>query len=215
MTERATETPEPGMVLRTPRGRLFRFDPGALCLELLLTSDPGGLPWTYETLREPADLVRWAAESRLPDGLPLVVGDEELQRARVLRGALWRMTRARARGEELAPADTQVVNEAAAAPPLVAAVTPSGERVWAPAATGSALLSTVARDAVELFTGPNAHRVRECEAVECALHFVDTSRPGRRRWCAMGRCGNRHKVRAHRARTALPGDGAGRAEGEA
>ncbi|MEE1805114.1 CGNR zinc finger domain-containing protein, partial [Streptomyces sp. BE133] len=28
----------------------------------------------------------------------------------------------------------------------------------------------------------------------------DTSRPGRRRWCAMERCGNLHKVRAHRAR---------------
>ncbi|WP_411292945.1 CGNR zinc finger domain-containing protein [Streptomyces sp. CBMA123] len=27
-----------------------------------------------------------------------------------------------------------------------------------------------------------------------------TSRPGRRRWCSMERCGNRHKVRALRAR---------------
>lgn len=68
MNEGATGTPEPGLILRTPRGRSFRFDPGALCLELLLTSDPGGLPWSLETLREPADLVRWAGESRLPDG---------------------------------------------------------------------------------------------------------------------------------------------------
>lgn len=203
MTGGATETPEagPGLVLRTPRGRTFRFDPGALCLELLLTSDPGGVPWRLETLREPADLVHWVEESRLPEGLPLVVGDGELERARVLRGALWRMTKARARGEDLAPGDTDVVNETAAAPPLLAVMTPTGHRVWAPGATGTALLSTVARDAVDLFTGPNARRVRECEALECALHFVDTSRPGRRRWCAMGRCGNRHKVRAHRART--------------
>ncbi|GGT12677.1 hypothetical protein GCM10010176_066800 [Nonomuraea spiralis] len=32
---------------------------------------------------------------------------------------------------------------------------------------------------------------------------VDTSRPGARRWCAMERCGNRHKLRALRARQAM------------
>ncbi|MFE9728442.1 CGNR zinc finger domain-containing protein [Streptomyces sp. NPDC005794] len=204
MNAAATGTPDPGLILRTPRGREFRFDPGALCLELLLTSDPGGLPWHYETLGEPADLERWAGESRLPDGLRLVVGAAELDRARELRGALWRMTMSRARGEDLAPGDLDVVNSAAARPPLVAAMSPGGGRTWAPGATGTALLSTVARDAVDLFTGPYAHRIRACEAHNCALHFVDTSRPGRRRWCAMGRCGNRNKVRAHRARLTDP-----------
>ncbi|MEU0491087.1 CGNR zinc finger domain-containing protein [Nocardiopsis sp. NPDC006139] len=29
---------------------------------------------------------------------------------------------------------------------------------------------------------------------------MDSSRPGRRRWCAMGRCGNRHKIRELRSR---------------
>ncbi|MER5897958.1 ABATE domain-containing protein [Streptomyces sp. NPDC001876] len=206
MTASATGTPEPGLILRTRQGRSYRFDPGALCLELLLTSDPGGVPWHYETLREPADLVRWAGESRLPGGLVLLVGEAELARAHALRGALWRMTRARAKGLGLAPADTDVVNAAAAEPPLAALMTADGSREWAPGATGTALLSTVARDAVELFTGPYASRIRECEAHGCALHFVDTSRPGRRRWCAMGRCGNRHKVRAHRARHTEPGD---------
>lgn len=185
---------------------MYRFDPGALCLELLLTCDPGGLPWELEALREPADLIRWAGESRLPDGLPLSVDDAELVGARVLRGALWRMTMARAQGAELAPADVDVVNAAAAEPPLVAGMTAAGRREWASGATGTALLSTVARDAVELFTGPFADRIRVCGSDRCALHFVDTSRPGRRRWCAMGRCGNRSKVRAHRARRAGPGD---------
>ncbi|MFJ8865755.1 CGNR zinc finger domain-containing protein [Streptomyces sp. NPDC102473] len=206
MNGAATGTPEPGLILRTPRGRVFRFDPGALCLELLLTSDPGGLPWRYETLGEPADLVRWAQESRLPDGLRLTVDEAELDRARELRGALWRMALSRARGGGLAPADTDLVNTVAARSPLVAAMTPGGERRWAPEASGTALLSTVARDAVDLFTGPYAHRIRVCEAHDCALHFVDTSRPGRRRWCAMGRCGNLNKVRAHRARHTAPGD---------
>lgn len=201
------------MVLRPPWGRAFRFDPGFLCLELLLTSDPGGLPWHLELLEEPADLIRWAAESRLPDGLEPTVDEAELVRARELRGALWRMTMARAQGGELAPADVRVVNAVAAEPPPVAGMTAAGGREWMPGATGTALLSTVARDAVELFTGPWAQRIRVCEAQGCALHFVDTSRPGRRRWCAMGRCGNRHKVRAHRARTGS-GEAGGAAEEE-
>jgi predicted RNA-binding Zn ribbon-like protein len=62
----------------------------------------------------------------------------------------------------------------------------------------TAALSTLARDAIDLFGGPLAGRVRECAADNCGLLFVDTSRPGRRRWCSMERCGNRAKVRAYR-----------------
>nr|WP_312856528.1 CGNR zinc finger domain-containing protein [Phytoactinopolyspora halotolerans] len=31
--------------------------------------------------------------------------------------------------------------------------------------------------------------------------LVDTSRPGKRRWCSMQRCGNLAKVRGHRQRS--------------
>ncbi|NUP00309.1 MAG: CGNR zinc finger domain-containing protein, partial [Nonomuraea sp.] len=48
-------------------------------------------------------------------------------------------------------------------------------------------------------------RIRECAGDNCPLVFVDTSRPGARRWCAMERCGNRHKLRALRARQAGAG----------
>ncbi|MFC9246671.1 CGNR zinc finger domain-containing protein [Streptomyces sp. NPDC057136] len=197
MTESARDTP--GLVLRTREGRPFRFDPGALCLELLPTGGLGRYA-AYEVLHEPADLVRWAGESRLPAGLALSVSAGELELGRELRAALWRLTGSRVEGREPAPEDLEVVNAVAAAPPLVARIGADGRRAWAPGATGTALLSTVARDAVDLFTGPFAERVRVCEAHNCALLFVDTSRPGRRRWCAMERCGNRHKVRAHRAR---------------
>src|SRR5690606_40984699 len=92
------------------------------------------------------------------------------------------------------------VNEAAARPPLVPVLGPDGTRCWACGATGAHLLSTVARDAIDLFTGPFADRIRTCSAEDCHLVYVDTSRPGRRRWCSMEHCGNRHKDRAHRAR---------------
>ncbi|ANW18675.1 CGNR zinc finger domain-containing protein [Streptomyces clavuligerus] len=190
-----------GLILTPSDGRSFRFDPGALCLELLLTGGPGPLA-RWESLYTSADLVRWAGESRLPDGLAPVVTEPEVADARRLRDALHRITSARVHGRKLPAADMAVVNEAAALPPPVPCLTPEGERGWVPGASGSQVLSAVARDAVELFTGPWAGRVRECGADNCLLLFVDTSRPGRRRWCAMERCGNRHKVRAHRARPA-------------
>ncbi|MFE7480311.1 CGNR zinc finger domain-containing protein [Streptomyces sp. NPDC057552] len=188
------------MVLRHPDGSSFRFDPGALCLELLPTGGPGPLAY-FEVLHGPEDLVRWAGESRLPGGLGLAVRPAEVAAARALRDALWRVAEARVAGLPLGADDLAVVNGAAAHPPLTARLTAEGVREWAPGATGTGLLSTVARDAVELFTGAYAHRVRTCGADDCRLLFVDTSRPGRRRWCSMERCGNRHKVRAHRARS--------------
>lgn len=187
------------MTLHTQEGRPFRFDPGALCLELLVTGGPGSLA-CFEVLYQPVDLIRWAGESRLPDGLDPVVTADEVRRARVLRDALHRLTAARVHDRPLSAADLTVVNEAAAHPPPIPRFTAEGARGWVSGVTGAQLISAVARDAIELLTGPHARRIRECGAADCALLFVDTSRPGQRRWCAMERCGNRHKVRAHRAR---------------
>ncbi|MBT2368804.1 ABATE domain-containing protein [Streptomyces sp. ISL-10] len=202
--EAATETP--GVLLRTAEDRPYRFDAGALCLELLTTGGPGDFA-RYEVLDEPGSLLRWVAASRLPGGLRLDVDEAAVAQARRLRDALWRMAGARVHSCDPDPADVSTVNAAAAEPPLVFGIAGDGSRQWAPGrACVAQLLSTVARDAVELFTGPYAHRVRECAAPDCHLLFVDTSRPGRRRWCAMEHCGNRNKVRAHRARQAM-GDG--------
>lgn len=156
----------------------------------------------YEVLGEPAGLYDWVAASRLPGGLDLTVAEADLAAVREVRNALFRMTADRAHARDLDPADLAAVNEAAAKAPLVARVAADGSWQWAPGATVEQLLSTVARDAVDLFTGPYARRIRECGAHDCFLLFVDTSRPGRRRWCAMERCGNRSKVRTHRARRA-------------
>ncbi|MFF8830697.1 CGNR zinc finger domain-containing protein [Streptomyces sp. NPDC015131] len=198
-----------GLTLRTPEGRTYRFDAGALCLELLPTGGPGRLA-RYEVLDTPEGLLDWVAAGRLtPPALRLPPpGEPELAAVRELRDALLGVGRAWAQGRPPGAGDLAVVNAAAAAPPLATRMTAAGERAWAPGATVTGLLSTVARDAIDLFTGPYARegRIRECGAHDCYLLFVDTSRPGRRRWCAMERCGNRHKVRAHRARTPSEGE---------
>jgi predicted RNA-binding Zn ribbon-like protein len=66
--------------------------------------------------------------------------------------------------------------------------------------TAAQALSTLARDAIDLFTGPLADRIRQCNGRRCSLLFVDASRPGKRRWCSMQRCGNLHKQRTYRDR---------------
>ena len=95
--------------------------------------------------------------------------------------------------------DIAIVNAAATIPPLVPALRPDGGTTFV-APTAPAALSTIARDAVELFGGPLARRIRVCAAENCGLLLVDTSRPGRRRWCSMELCGNRAKIRIHRSR---------------
>jgi predicted RNA-binding Zn ribbon-like protein len=198
------------MPMRSHGGVAYRFDPGALCLELLTTGGPG--PYRrYEVLHEPADLAAWADRSRLtPSPLPVLeITEAEVADARRVRDALFRifMARTSAEGEQPpGPGDLATLNEAAALPPLSPAVGPAGERRWARPADGTRLLATVARDAVELLTGEFAHRIRRCASDNCQLVYVDTSRPGRRRWCSMEHCGNLHKVRALRARTADAAD---------
>jgi len=58
------------------------------------------------------------------------------------------------------------------------------------------LLAAVARSAAELVAEGASARLRVCSNPDCGLFFYDTSRTRRRRWGAMSRCGNRHKVRA-------------------
>ncbi|MFC9254853.1 CGNR zinc finger domain-containing protein [Amycolatopsis thailandensis] len=45
-----------------------------------------------------------------------------------------------------------------------------------------------------------AERFRVCGAPTCQGAFIDTTRPGRRRYCMPGLCGNRVNVANHRAR---------------
>ncbi|NIJ12101.1 putative RNA-binding Zn ribbon-like protein [Saccharomonospora amisosensis] len=188
-----------GLILRSHTGARYRFDPGALCLELTTTGGPGEFR-RFEVLHTPADLAAWAARSRLSPTPDLDISQAEVDTARTFRDALFRAATARATGVEPVRDDLDVINRTAAHLPLTPAVGPDGKRSWAATATGAQLLSTVARDAVELLTGEYAHRIRVCSGERCHLVFVDTSRPGSRRWCSMEHCGNQHKVRALRER---------------
>jgi predicted RNA-binding Zn ribbon-like protein len=140
-------------------------------------------------------------------GIDAKAGD--LESARELRGAVWRSAGRRAAGTALDSGDVAILNAQAAGPPLVPALDPGGRAGVAGPAPARQALSTLARDAIDLLSGPLAGRIRVCAADDCGLLLVDASRPGRRRWCSMERCGNRAKVRALRARRGGPVAGSG------
>jgi predicted RNA-binding Zn ribbon-like protein len=196
----ATRTGPRGRLMTNPRGETFWFDAGAPCVDFALTGGPGDLA-PFETLHTPDDLRAWLASAPLEVAIPRA-GERDLAAARTARDAIVVGVLARAAGAPV-PADAvAAINAAAAREPLAPRLGPGGTAGgWARPATVGQAVSTLARDAVDLFSGPRGERIKVCAADDCGLPFVDTSRPGSRRWCSMERCGNRHKLRAHRART--------------
>jgi predicted RNA-binding Zn ribbon-like protein len=120
--------------------------------------------------------------------------------ARRLRDALWELAQQRVAGRPLHPAAVEMVNAAAAAPTPVPRMDAGGDAVTVAPVRARQALSLLARDAVDLFSGPLQGRIRTCAADDCGLLFVDASRPGRRRWCSMERCGSIAKMRSYRER---------------
>ncbi|MET8979194.1 CGNR zinc finger domain-containing protein [Streptomyces sp. NPDC004539] len=101
-----------------------------------------------------------------------------------------------------------VLNDAARpAPPVPRAVLLDDGRLTSRLAeppTCPALLSTLARDALDLLTDPGSlSALRQCEGDNCPIVYLDTSRGRRRRWCSSEICGNRERVARHRRRAAL------------
>jgi predicted RNA-binding Zn ribbon-like protein len=76
-------------------------------------------------------------------------------------------------------------------------LTASGRRTGA---TPDQALSSIARDAIEVLSGPDAELLKECGRPECTQVYLDRSRGARREWCAMETCGNKMKAAAYRAR---------------
>ena len=187
--------------LHHPDGQVFTFEPGSLALAFAVTG-PGTYDWPlalFQTLRRPSDLEHWAADVSGVAGLPATANDLEL--AVRLQAAIWSVADALIGRRPAPEGDREVLNELAAQPCLIPRLLPGPTRTWVGVQGVRNLMSTVARDAIDVFGGPRAARLKRCDGSRCALLFVDTSRSGRRRWCSMERCGNRAKVAAHRRRT--------------
>ena len=172
------------------------FDSGSLALDFAYT---GAIRVAVapESMHSPDDLTGWMRE-RFP--MPVgVARSRDLFDAVSLRDAIGRLALAAGRGEELRAADIDLVNLYAATPDIPPTLGGGSRQAGRSVQTVGQALSTIARDAVDCFGPANDGRVRIC-AGGCGIVYLDTSRAASRRWCSMQRCGNRAKVRAHRAR---------------
>ena len=185
----------------TQSKRRWRFV-GRLCLDFAMTGGRGD--WArWEQLHAPEDLGAWFAEGPLRlSGVP--VDEADFLRAGDLRHAIQQVALALQASAKPAHEHVVVLNAFAASPPLARTLDPASLTlsITTPVSV-DALLSEFARDALGLAADPQARsRVRQCESPDCGLLFFDDSRPGKRRWCSAGRCGDRARARAYRARKA-------------
>jgi predicted RNA-binding Zn ribbon-like protein len=172
------------------------FDSGAVSLDFAYTGAMAG-ETGGERLHSAHDLAAWL-EGRYP-GVLSPATDRDLTDALALRGAIARNATAASRDEAPAAEDVDVINLFAATPDIPPALAGGSRQAGRSTARAGQALSAMAREAVELFTPQQRERIRECAADDCAIVFYDESRSNNRRWCSMKRCGNRAKVRTHRA----------------
>ncbi len=179
----------------------FIFRSGRVSLALCATV---GERWRrgFERLRTPADLARWYVQAGLADAA-IPTSQAGLRQARVLREAVYRIASALIARRPPAPSDEALLNAAAAVPvPVPQLRRGAAVRVVPRRGAEAAMLSLVARDAIDLFASPLSGRIRNCASSQCGLLFVDLSRPGRRRWCSSSACGGRQRAAVYRQRRA-------------
>ncbi|MGX7678068.1 CGNR zinc finger domain-containing protein [Jatrophihabitans sp. DSM 45814] len=161
----------------------------------------GTLKWRRHTpaeqLQSPANLADWAQEAELVQ-TSVEVTLSEFDAAVELREAIYRTFSRRLQGKRPMVADIATLNLAAGDQPVGLVLKASGSVIKT--GTSSQLLSTLARDGLDLLGSELADQVRECDQAECTRLYVDTSRTRNRRWCGMNECGNKAKVQAFRQR---------------
>lgn len=179
----------------------FSLDAGRVALDFLATLSDRRSAASDERLPDPGSLQDWLRATGLAAG-PIAVRRGDLVEARRLRAAIFGLVDAVMDEGPVASSAVRRVNAAARpalpAPHLV--VRDGRLEGRAQPLDVTDVLSVLARDAIDLVTGPQASLLRECEAGDCSGIYVDASRGRRRRWCSTARCGNRARVAAHRAR---------------
>ena len=174
---------------------------GRLCLDFAHTRDMG-YGRRFERLTVPSELKRWLFLSPLQlTGVKIT--PQDLDQAKMLRGAIWRVAESVLGPTAPAVADVHLINDLACQPRLAKKLDLKAKSTRWHCPKAAAALATIANDAVELF-GDNVQRRRlsRCENPGCKVVFYDGSRPGLRRWCASNRCGDRIRARLYRKRHA-------------
>ena len=179
-----------GQWLIAPEGVTWFFDAGAPSLDFAAAPEPV----------HARDLGEWLA-GRFERLEPAEATERDLTDALALRAAIDRLSVAAADRQPLDPDDVDTINLFGATPDVPPALAGGRRQAGAGRLRTGQALSSLARDAISILA-VEPERIRRCDADDCRRVFRDESRTANRRWCSMQRCGNRAKVRAHRARAA-------------
>ncbi len=172
---------------------------GRLALDLTLTGDMG-YGTRFERLISPAEFKRWLSIGplRLSN---IRVGPADVEHAKALRGAIWRVVGAVLARVPPAPSDVRLINRVGREPALARELLPGAESMCWYRPMAARALATIAQDAIVLLADPAQRaRIHRCENPRCRTVFYDDSRPGLRRWCAPNRCGDRTRAKLYRER---------------
>lgn len=157
-----------------------------------------------DTIAEPGALASWLSDRDLLDADVRALGAAQMTDAQTLREALRAVMLAHVAGPATAPPPGAgaALDRVAARGRLSVCIGADGAVAIAPRATGfaGALARLLAPVALAALDG-SWQRVKVCDAGDCREAFYDRSRNRSGRWCDMAVCGNRTKVRTHRART--------------
>jgi predicted RNA-binding Zn ribbon-like protein len=192
----------------------FRFVGGQLVADFVNTVDWGEpgvaiegerlpTPEAWRAWLEAAGVVSAAQARRLPvEGRS---ADRALKQVHATRALMHRILTALARGRAVSPDDraalARLASGAASRRRLEVGASGAEWRWEVDPGRPERWLDPVVWDAADLLAGRDRARIRACDGPRCGWVFVDRSRNGRRRWCAMDMCGSRAKARAYYART--------------
>jgi predicted RNA-binding Zn ribbon-like protein len=201
----------------SPRpGQLPALIGGALCLDFANTVDDRTEPEPHDYLPSYPALLAWslhagalgqAEVSRIGELARKEPAPAERALATALgaREALYSVFDAVAGGAHPGPQLLAPVNRVLSRLGGAARLVPAGREARLEWEAGREVtLDTpalrVIGSAVELLTGSDLARVRQCAATDCSWLFLDPTRNHSRRWCRSDRCGARDRFRRYYAR---------------
>lgn len=194
------------------RTRVLAAPAPSLCLDFVNTRFWRGSPQPTETLGSVDALSDWLSgaggvDAATADGLralPAAAAARYLAEALAAREQLYALLHALATALPMpAAALAALAHQIALAPPRVDLVLTGKAHGWGvrKARPGMAdLLAPVWWSAADLTLAVGRLPLRCCANPRCGWLFLDDSKGGTRRWCAMSACGNRAKAQRHAQR---------------
>jgi predicted RNA-binding Zn ribbon-like protein len=174
-------SPAEGDLAPTARDLRLQLRSGRLCLDFIATMGE----WQgrrFERIVDSEQWLCWLAKARVV--CPPAVTTADLREMAELREHVQRVIAAKAGGEHPPGESLAVVNRFALTPPPPPQLDDDGRTLRRPLMQRpDEVLSVIARDLIDLLTGPVHNRIRACAEATCEFYFADNSRPGSRRWC--------------------------------